>query len=324
MNKRKALVVGIDEYGNINNLKGCVNDAKSVASLLERHVDGTLNYEVKSKVNIRSKDHLKQMIKDLFEGDCDSALLFFSGHGFVEPDGLASLVTPDMSPQTPGVSMDDILRWANNSKIKNRIIILDCCFSGNMGNFSGDGTKAMLANGVTILTASKADQPSVEFAGHGVFTALLLSALEGGAADLLGYVTPGSVYSYIDTALGTWGQRPVFKSNVSTFDIIRKVAPPIDVNILRSLPNIFENGSSIDLDPSFEETNVREVEHKVIEPYANKENTILFKKLQKLTSNGLVRPVGEDHMYYAAMRNKSCELTALGEYYLNLAQEGKF
>lgn len=324
MKGRKALVVGIDDYGGKNNLNGCVNDATSVASLLKRNVDGSLNYEVKLEEKVRSKDQLKQMIKDLFEGDCESALLFFSGHGFVESDGLASLVTPDMSPHTPGVSMDDILRWANNSKIKNRIIILDCCFSGFMGNFSGDGTKAILANGVTILTASQADQPSVESSGHGIFTALLLSALEGGAADLLGYVTPGSVYSYIDTALGTWGQRPVFKSNVSTFDIIRKVAPPIDINILRNLPNIFKNGTSIELDPSFEKTNVEEIEHEVIEPFANKENTILFKKLQKLTSNGLVRPVDEEHMYYAAMRSKSCELTSLGKYYLKLAQEGKF
>jgi len=320
---KKALVVGIDNYGNRNNLKGCVNDAQAIAQILKRHADGTLNYDVKLKENVLTKDELTEHIQNLFKGDSDSAIFFYSGHGYVDDYGKASLVTPDMSSHTPGVSMDDILTWANNSKVNNKIIILDCCFSGNMGNFSGDGTKTSLNDGVTILTASKADELSVELDGHGLFTALLISALEGGASDLLGYITPGSIYSYIDKALGPWGQRPVFKSNVSKFDIIRTVTPPIDVSILRELPEIFKS-KEISLDPSYEETNTLSDKHEVIEPYADENNVKLFKKLQKLTSNGLVKPVGEDHMYYAAMRRKSCELTSLGEYYLKLAKEERF
>jgi hypothetical protein len=282
---KKALVVGIDNYGNGNNLKGCVNDAQAIARILKRHADGTLNYDVKLKENVLTKDELTEHIQNLFKGDSDSAIFFYSGHGYVDDYGKASLVTPDMSPHTPGVSMDDILTWANNSKVNNKIIILDCCFSGNMGNFSGDGTKTSLNDGVTILTASKADELSVELDGHGLFTALLISALEGGASDLLGYITPGSIYSYIDKALGPWGQRPVFKSNVSKFDIIRTVTPPIDVSILRELPEIFKS-KEISLDPSYEETNTLSDKHEVIEPYADENNVKLFKKLQKLTSNG--------------------------------------
>ncbi|EOG39212.1 peptidase C14 [Enterococcus faecium] len=320
---KKALVVGIDNYGDQNSLTGCVNDAKDIAQVLKRHADDTLNYNVKLEEDVSTKDELTEHIKNLFKGDSDSAIFFYSGHGYVDDYGKASLVTPDMSPHTPGVSMDDILTWANQSQINNKIIILDCCFSGNMGNFSGDGTKTSLNDGVTILTASKADELSVELDGHGLFTALLISALEGGASDLLGYITPGSVYSYIDKALGPWGQRPVFKSNVSRFDIIRKVTPPIDVSILRELPEMFKS-KEISLDPSYEETNTLSDKHEVIEPYANENNVKLFKKLQKLTSNGLVKPVGEDHMYYAAIRGKSCELTPLGEYYLKLAKEERF
>ena len=278
---KKALVVGIDNYGNGNNLKGCVNDAQAIAQILKRHADGTLNYDVKLKENVLTKDELTEHIQNLFKGDSDSAIFFYSGHGYVDDYGKASLVTPDMSPHTPGVSMDDILTWANNSKVNNKIIILDCCFSGNMGNFSGDGTKTSLNDGVTILTASKADELSVELDGHGLFTALLISALEGGASDLLGYITPGSIYSYIDKALGPWGQRPVFKSNVSKFDIIRTVTPPIDVSILRELPEIFKS-KEISLDPSYEETNTLSDKHEVIEPYADENNIKLFKKLQNI------------------------------------------
>lgn len=321
---KKALVIGIDNYGNDSNLSGCVNDAREIAAILKKHKSGKPNYDVSLVEDIGSKDLLTENIQDLFSGNCDSALLFFSGHGHVDKYGSASLVTPDLSLGSMGVSMNDILIWANDSHIKNKVIILDCCFAGNMGSFSGDGTKSSLNDGVTILTASKADEPSIEFGGHGIFTALLISALEGGASDLLGNVTPGSVYSYIDKALGPWEQRPVFKSNVSTFDIIREVEPLIDIDILRELPEIFKRGNAIDLDPSFEDTNIKEVEHKVIQPYANEDNVKLFKKLQKLTNNGLVHPVGEEHMYYAAMNNKSCKLTPLGEYYLELAKEERF
>lgn len=321
---KKALCVGIDAYSNGNELSGAVNDANKVANVLRRHTDDSPNYSVLLKADVDSKDRLTGLIKELFSGNADSAVLFFSGHGYVDSEGMASLVTPDMTENIPGVSMNDILMWANKSEIRNKIIILDCCFSGNMGSFSGDGTKANLEDGVTILTASRSNQPSMEYMGAGIFTSLLVEALEGGASDLLGNVTPGSVYAYIDKALGPWEQRPVFKSNVSTFDILRRVKAPIDINILRDLPNIFSvENTYIKLDPSYEETNSCEIIHEVREPYANDENVVTFKKLQKLTSNGLVEPVGEDHMYFAAMNNKECRLTALGKYYLNLSLSGK-
>ena len=43
---RKALVVGIDYYDNIQRLYGCVNDAYSVKNVLERNGDGTINFSV--------------------------------------------------------------------------------------------------------------------------------------------------------------------------------------------------------------------------------------------------------------------------------------
>lgn len=321
---KKALVVGIDNYNGKSDLCGCVNDAKAIKEVLIRNEDQSKNFDVQLISNNVTISGLSERIQELFKGDCESAIFYFSGHGHVDNYGKASLVTPDMEYNAMGIPMDDVLNWANNSKIKHRIIILDCCFSGSMGNFSGDSTHSSLHDGVTILTASKSDEPSIEFGGHGLFTSLLLEALKGGASDLLGFITPGSIYSYIDKALGPWEQRPVFKSNVSRFDVIRKVNPLIDNNLLRELPKIFDERNEIKLDPSFEYTNTEAVDHKIIEPYANEKNVELFKKLQKFNVNGLVKPVGEEHMYFAAMNSKSCKLTALGKYYRKLAQDEKF
>ncbi len=178
--------------------------------------------------------------------------------------------------------------------------------------------------GVSILTSSTKEQLSYESNGQGVFTSLLLEALRGGAADVLGKITPGSIYAYIDQALGAWGQRPVFKTNVDNFISLRQVTPPIESTILRELPKMFKNPSEeVQLDPSFEDTNNPNVEHEWIEPYADTNNCAIFKKLQKLESVGLVLPVDEEHMYFAAMHSKTCKLTSLGHHYWKLAKDRK-
>ena len=42
---RKALIVGIDYYSNVSELYGCVTDAYSIKTVLDRHSDGTINLE---------------------------------------------------------------------------------------------------------------------------------------------------------------------------------------------------------------------------------------------------------------------------------------
>lgn len=318
---RKALVVGINDYPK-SPLCGCINDAVKFAGIIERNGDGSPNFDVRLVEDVQSKSDLKGLITDLFSGDSDTSLFYFSGHGYIDDIG-GYVVTPDYQPHDFGVSMDEILTIANNSKSKNRIIILDCCHSGALGSPKVTGTNAAhIGEGVSILTASKDDEPSLEVAGHGVFTNLLLDALRGGAADLRGHITPGSVYAYIDQALGSWDQRPVFKTNITRFTSLRTVQPQVTVDVLRKIIEYFPSPEQeYKLDSSYEDTNANEIEHKVIEPYADSENVSVFKYLQKFESIGLVVPVDEEHMYFAAMNSKSCKLTALGYHYWRLVKD---
>lgn len=318
---KKALVVGINNYPS-SPLHGCINDASYFSGIIEANGDGSPNFTVRQCNDVATKSELKGLIVDLFRGANETALFYYSGHGYIDELG-GYIATPDYAPNDYGVSMDEILTLANESKSKNRIIILDCCHSGAFGSpMSNKGRITQISEGVSILTASKGDEPSLEVNGHGVFTNLLLNALRGGAADLRGHITPGSIYAYIDQALGPWDQRPVFKTNVSSFTSIRQVLPQIPIDVLRKLTLYFPSPTDeYLLDPSFEDTNTLEVEHKVIEPYANPENTVKFKELQKMESVGLVIPVDEEHMYYAAMNSKSCKLTALGYHYWRLIDD---
>lgn len=321
---RKALVVGINDYP-VCPLRGCKNDANAIASIIEKNGDGSPNFHVKKCLDVKTKGELRGLITELFNGANEAALLYFSGHGFDDSVG-GYLVTPDYQTHDYGVSMDEILTLANNSKSKNRIVILDCCYSGGFGSPHCTGVShSQICEGVTVLTASKSDETSVEVNGHGVFTNLLLAALDGGAADIGGSITSGSIYSFIDQALGPWEQRPVFKTNISSFFSIRTIKPTIPHETLRKLIEYFSTPSyTFKLDPSYEYTNTPEDKHDLLEPYADGKHVEIFKNLQKFVSVGLVEPIEEEHMYFAAMNSKACRLTPLGHHYWDLVNKNKF
>jgi hypothetical protein len=131
---------------------------------------------------------------------------------------------------------------------------------------------------------------------------------------LVGDITPGSIYAHIDQSLGSWDQRPIFKTNVTAFTTLRKVQPPISLLDLKRLTELFPiKGQDFKLDPSFEPES----------DDPNDENVAKFKLLQKYNRINLVVPVDAEHMYFAAMENKSCKLTILGEHYWNLISKDR-
>ncbi|WP_129739594.1 caspase family protein [Massilimicrobiota timonensis] len=321
---KKALVVGLNNYPGCE-LEWCDNDAIAIKELIESNGDGSPNFDVISIINSCSQADLNIAIQKLFADDANIALLYFSGHGYGEGGGY--LCTTDFSEANYGVRMTDVLMYANNSKCKNKVIILDCCFAAKMGESLLLNNSSVLGAGVTIIAASQPWQTSSENGSiqHGVFTDLLIQALKGGAADISGNITPASLYSFVDQSLGAWQQRPVFKTNISQFLPIRTVNAKVPRCILRKLSLYFENATDeFKLDPSFEYTNTPSIEHKVIEPYANQKNVDKFKELQLFESVGLVEPVGTEHMYFAAMESKACKLTALGLHYWRLSKDKRF
>lgn len=311
---KKALIIGFNNYPNAH-LNGCINDAIKVANVLEKNGDGSPNFSVKvitDENRVITKAQVRRAIETLFEGINDTCLLYFSGHGLIKSTG-GYIVTPDYKSYDEGISMDDILCLANRSKARDKIIILDCCHSGAFGSPAiTDNTIAQLAEGVTVLTASRDNELAIEHNGAGVFTSLLIDALQGGASDLRGHITPGGVYSYIDEALGAWDQRPIFKTNISRFTNLRSINPPIPLEKLRRIIEYFKTPEEeFKLDPTYEDTSQTYIA----------EHVAIFKDLQKFQSVGLVVPVDAEFMYFAAMRNKSCRLTALGYQYWRLVKE---
>lgn len=317
---KRALLVGIDHYDNYNNLGGCANDAQALHPLLSRNEDDSPNLDcrlitARDSSTPVTREELLTRIEELLAPGADFALFYFAGHGAPSNDDVA-LVTSDGAGHTPGVTFSEVIDRINRSQVAEVIVILDCCFSGGATTISALGNNlANLRSGLSVLTASRSDQVSMETPhGRGLFSTYLEGGLDGGAADVLGHVNVSGLYAYLSESFGAWEQRPTFKANIDRLHDVRHCDPRVPLHTLRKLTDWFPHpGDDFPLDPSYEPT--EEPDHPAHEE--------IFSGLQKFRACRLVEPIDEDHMYYAAMNSTGCRLTPLGMHYWELVNAGR-
>lgn len=246
---------------------------------------------------------MRNAIQNLFAGDGEVSILYFAGHGHIEATG-GYLCTSDVKSGNDGVPLAEIMTMANQSRMQNRVIILDSCYGGVAGG-------SPLSQSVAEIS-------------EGVFTNLLVDALGGAAGNLVGDVTPGGVYAHVDQSLGPWAQRPVFKTNVNRFVSLRKVQPPLELSELRQISDLFTApGYHFQLDPTYEpERHESSAQNPQGIPAPIPEHNKVFSVLQKYNHVGLVVPENAPHMWHAAMESTTIRLTALGEHYRKLSVKG--
>lgn len=153
---RDALVVGINSYQaeGLRNLQAPAEDAEAIALILERH--GEFNIQrlpeaidketqkpyIATTVKLKLAD-LKKALVQLFKPEGhnlpDTALFYFSGHGLRDTLGIQEgfLATSDVDPNSEfyGLSLQWLRRLLQESPIRQQIIWLDCCHSGELLNF---------------------------------------------------------------------------------------------------------------------------------------------------------------------------------------------
>jgi uncharacterized caspase-like protein len=312
-----ALIVGINAYEQCSPLYGCENDARAMEHLLATNHDDSPNFQFRtllsSEVRITRAELRSQTEKLFTTKGLDVALFYFAGHGAVTKAG-AFLMSQDAAEHDEGMLMAELVSKANESPAQEKIIILDCCHAGAIDQLFASTNAMSLGNGVSILAACRDTEQSAEKNRRGLFTSKLCDALDGGAADVRGFVNMAGCYTYLDEVLfSVWEQRPVFKANVEKLVPLRRAEPAVSDDKLRKLPVYFPTDDHvIALDPSFEPT---------AEPN-HPENEAIFGDLQRFRGARLVVPNGTEHMYYAAMQSQSCQLTPLGKFYWHKAAKG--
>ncbi len=156
---RDALVVGINNYEHLQPLKTPANDAEAIARCLGQNdnfrvwrvpelIDPFKKARIvapgqaKEEYLVRQND-LEQAIARLFLAEGrntpDTVLFYFSGHGLRKPPGTSQegyLATCDSNPDDSkwGFSLSELKGILEKSRVRQQIIWLDCCYSGELIN----------------------------------------------------------------------------------------------------------------------------------------------------------------------------------------------
>jgi len=148
----------------------------------------------------------------------ETALLFFAGHGLRKVvAGIAEsyLATSDVNPKRNhwGLSLQFLQKLLQKSKIKQQIVWLDCCYSGELLNFeNADPGDRGEGYGRCFIAASREFEEAYESASseHGVLTGILLQKLR---AD--GTVDNYALTDFIQQNLKSSVQKPLTRNSGS-------------------------------------------------------------------------------------------------------------
>lgn len=209
-----ALIVGINEYKNLNNLEYAVNDAKAIYSILK----DKFSYKEENMKLILDKEANKENIMNAYyemaKNTCndDTLIVFYAGHGSTYQAGLKDkgyLIPYDETEQNLNtlISWNSLTTDSDLFRAKHIFYIIDACYSGLALQRSGGGSKRFLKDMLRrysrqVLTAGKSDQTVKDSGGknnNSIFTSYLLDALNGEAKTEYGVLSASSIMNYVYT-----------------------------------------------------------------------------------------------------------------------------
>lgn len=146
----------------------------------------------------------------------ETALLFFSGHGLRKDRGIQEgfLACSDVNPSQGfyGLSLQWLRRLLQESPIRQQIVWLDCCYSGELLNYAeADPGNRGEGRSLFLMAASREFEPAFEDVSgqHSVLTAALLKGLDP-RRQTDGVVTDSTLIEVVAQELHGTTQRPLW------------------------------------------------------------------------------------------------------------------
>ena len=200
---RFALLVGVSEYGNgYESLPGSETDLAQMQQVLEDTNMGGFRVEKLLNPNPQAlREKIENFFRDSIKSE-DVLLFYFSGHGVLDRLTGSQLYLSTSETRKDGQQLVEssaveaafLHRHLANSESNQKIVILDCCFSGAVANLrqKGDSTvnlEPLKASGTAILASCSSFgvsyQTQTETVGslsQSIYTRYLVEGISTGAA----------------------------------------------------------------------------------------------------------------------------------------------
>ena len=236
---RDALIVGINQYQSLPVLNAPASDAAAVADCLQTQgefrvhrlpeviKDGKASVGRRRGVTTQALESaLIQLLKPKGKNIPTTALFYFSGHGLQRDAGIQEgyLATSDADPSHGnfGISLFWLRRLLQQSPVRQLIVILDCCHSGELFTFSDADPGARAGTDYLLMAASREYESAYESLGseHSIFTQALLSGLNP-YDQASGKVSNYSLSEHVSQQLRGEIQQPLFESSGSEIVLTR-------------------------------------------------------------------------------------------------------
>ncbi len=199
----KALIIGIEQYEKAPRLDFVRNDVKNLAEALSNRclydvtmvIDSAVDSRLDSIGPTTHRDAIMRRIEDWLAGiqPEDNAILYFSGHGFLDADGKLYLAVINCDPRNPspgGIPVEWLREHLKQCRAARKVLLLDACHSGNARSNAVQSVSAKAiavefagVEGITTLASCQGDENSYLWSQkeHSLFTYWLAQGLLGHA-----------------------------------------------------------------------------------------------------------------------------------------------
>lgn len=283
-----AILVGVDTYqdSGISPLQFCARDVRTLGEVLSKSCgyDRRDVYLLATDSDARpTRERFLDRIKDVLDRaqPADVVLIYFSGHGWLDSEGKAYLLTEDCklaNVAETALPVSLLREVLERSPAQHKCLLLDCCHAGGkdakaFGAAPEEVGKSFRDAGSVLTFAScKAGERSWEWADRrqGLFTAYVAEGLAGEAdASNDQRVSTLELAAYVTARVADQSrqlnvrQHPVLivtgNNEVPQFDLalvpdraIRAYSLPLTQELIGKLPPGWDGDPSLSVFPSLE------------------------------------------------------------------------
>ncbi len=242
---RDALIVGINQYQTLPGLTAAAKDAEGVASLLETYGDFRVRRlpeiiqdqrpKIGQQTSVSTQQLENSLVRLLLPKGAhipEAVFFYFSGHGLQREIGIREgyLATSDTQPNTAnsGLSLSWLRRLIRHSPVRQIVVILDCCHSGEFLSLKDESWQGGDGQSYLFVAASREYEEAYESlnSDYSVLTQAVISGLLPQQSGH-GRVTSVDLVASITNQLSNEIQQPLFEQGGSEIIITRQSERPL-------------------------------------------------------------------------------------------------